>query len=834
MRRLAFSVLALALVACDGGDGPMLSEIAPQSVPVNEELMLQIPIDNPTGQAVELRVQNPELPAFETVTRLTTEPGGGVFRWSPLSSHVGTHDVVFELTDGGDTVYDSRTAVIEVLPCRDCAPVFVQPGPGGTYDLERDPCVRFDIEVLDDDSADVDISARSELPDRASLNPAGPKRATFDWCPTPDQVAASERYTVQLQADDGTSDRDPVEHDYVVVLRSGDKEGCPGADPQISVSSPAMGEALRSGTTYPVEITVTDDMGLRDPPLLYYTINEPESLEEPDVTQFEQIVFEEDGGSFVARIPDLGLEEDAMQEVWFLVSATDNDDPNGSVCDHRTDSAVVSFFAVGGAPADASLEQCDFCSESAECASGVCASTATGGRCVDACSDGMCSSGVCGATPTVEGGVRAGCGPVSEICGGSSGMCTNDGNEPNDTVATATAYASTITDGQICEGDLDHYSVSVPPGNRVAVALAFANSSGDLDLTLRAADGTILDTSASTRDMEEVEYCNSSGSNATYVARVEGYRTAENSYSLDAVVAPDAAMCCTEDMFEEDDSQMAARSITFGAGMGGTETAAFDGTVCAGDDDWIRIPMSGPGRIEVDLVFVHADGDIDIRLHDPSGTRIASGLSTSDDESIGVDVAGGGDYALRISVYGTPAGVPTYLGEVRRITGMGCASTDDCPRGTMCDGGSCVDDRCMSGMMCPTMHICMPAGPIPAAPTCGVECSVNSDCRGGEACKWNEAGRGCGDTGSGQNGDACTTFGDCGGQRSCVGWTGGYCARVGCSDNSDCESGTYCVTEGGLNVCAKSCVIDPCRSAQGYMCRFRPTLGGTSRFVCLP
>ena len=75
MRRLAFSLLALALVACDGGDGPMLSDIAAQTVNVNEELVLQLPIDNPTGQTVELRVLNPELPAFETVTRLTTGSG---------------------------------------------------------------------------------------------------------------------------------------------------------------------------------------------------------------------------------------------------------------------------------------------------------------------------------------------------------------------------------------------------------------------------------------------------------------------------------------------------------------------------------------------------------------------------------------------------------------------------------------------------------------------------------------------------------------------------------------------------------------------------------------
>lgn len=840
MRRLAFVLpIALWAAACDGGGGPTLEQIPPQSVRVNEELRVNIAIDNPNGDAVVLRVEDPMLPAFDSVHRISTEPGGAVFRWSPLSSQVGEHELVFNLTDtGGGTVYDSKTMLVEVLASEDSAPVFVHPGPGGTYDLERDPCVRFDIEVLDDDSADVDISSRAELPERASLNPAGPKRASFDWCPTPDQVASSERWTIQLQADDGEPDH-LVEHDYVIVLRTGNKEGCPGAEPMISVQSPSMGEAITSGTTYPVEVTVSDDMGLRDPPLLYYTTTAPEDPSMPDVTQFEQVVFEDVDGTFVARIPNLGLDEGAMTEVWFLVSATDNDDPNGSLCDHRTDSDVVSFFAVGGQPADGSLPQCDFCTNSTECASGICAATASGGRCVDSCSGGgMCTEGVCGATVTTEGASRAGCGPTSEICtgGGGGGPCMDDGREDDDVIADATPYTSMITDGQICENDDDFFSISVPQGNRVTVLLdGFMNSDGDLDLSLRQMDGTILDTSASVRDMEEVEYCNA-GTTETLYARVSGFLRDENAYDLTMSVAPDPGMCCMDDTFEDDDSQMAARSVSFGAPVMGTETAAFDGTVCGSDDDWIAIPMTDAGRIEVDLVFIDADGDLDIRLFDPMGTRIASSLSTSDDESIGVDVSGGGTYALQISLFG--GGGNDYLGEVRRITGMGCTTTDDCPRGTVCDAGSCVSDICTGS--CPPGHICQTGGPIPAANRCGLECMVNADCRSGEACKWNIEGRACGDTGSGQNGDSCSSFAACGGQRACLPYPGGYCARVGCTRGTDCETGTHCVEINGQNVCALHCIgfPSPCRTSEGYTCSLLPSImdreSTPNRFVCVP
>ncbi len=40
----------------------------------------------------------------------------------------------------------------------DSAPIFLRPGPGGTFDLSRDPCVHFDVEVRDDDSAEVALS----------------------------------------------------------------------------------------------------------------------------------------------------------------------------------------------------------------------------------------------------------------------------------------------------------------------------------------------------------------------------------------------------------------------------------------------------------------------------------------------------------------------------------------------------------------------------------------------------------------------------------------------------------------------------------------------------
>lgn len=665
LQTLLAPVLLLSLVACDGGGGdPTLQPIAAQTVRVNDVLDLTLPIDNPSGRAVEVSVQDPMLPSFDAVTSLSTTPGAAVFRWSPLASQTGTHTLTFVLSAAGGGELDRQDAIIEVLPSADAAPIFVRPGAGGTFDLERDPCVVFDVEVRDDDSASVEIGTRAALPERATLASAGPKRATFDWCPTPDQIASAERWTVQLYADDGDHPR--VEHDYVVVLRTGERGGCPGAPPVINVERPVMGEAVTSGTTYDVEATVSDDMGLRDAPLLYYTTTEPASLVDPDVTLFEQVSFEATGPTYTARIPSLGLAEGEMEEVFFLVSATDNDDSTGSLCDHRSDSDVVSFFAVGGMSPDGSSAQCDACSASLECASGICAAGAGGGRCVDACSDTDCTLGTCGATVTTEGGVRAGCGPTSEVCAGM-GMCTDDAREDDDTLATASVYSAAITDGQICAADEDHFGVAVGMGDAITVTLdGFSHASGDLDLELLASDGTILGTSASVRDSESVTYCNG-GAATTLTARVLGFGGAENAYSFRADVAPDPGGCCLDDTHEDDDSTSAARSLFFVSITGG-ERGDFDGTICAMDDDFIEIPMTGAGRIEVDLLFTHADGDIDMTLFDPAGATVRTSASATDDESIAVDVTASGTYVLR--VYGfrfAPGAGNLYLGEVRRL-----------------------------------------------------------------------------------------------------------------------------------------------------------------------
>jgi hypothetical protein len=814
--------LALGLWACSPGAAPRLLPVSHQTAEVNSTLRVPLDVDNPRGVPLVYRFVATSLVAIESIATISGSPSGGEFRFTPLASHVGTHSITFILSEPGGSEYDRQDMIVDVTAAADAAPVFLEPGAGGTFDLERDPCVRFHVEIRDDDSTSVDVRERSPLPDGAMLAASGPKSSDFAWCPTPDQIGASARWTIELEADD--LDHPPVPHDFVAVLRTGTSTGCPGLAPVITLTSPLASERVPSSTGYDVVITATDDRGLRDAPLLYWTTERPVDPAAPDVTTYAQASFVAEGAGFRARVPTLGLAEGEEREVFFTVSATDNDDATGTACDHRTDLLpVVSFFAVGGAGGGTAMA-CDPCTASVECASGICAPAAGGARCLDACTaaGSACAHGTCASVSTTEGAPASACGDVAAACSGSAG-CTDDAFEDDDSVAAAHALASGAAhfSAQICSNDDDYYAITPAAMDRVTVALAFTSAAGDLDLQLLDSLGTIVGSSAGTSDAETVSYCARSAS--PLYARVLGYSGAENAYTMDVTRA--AGACCVDDAFEPDDTQATARAIT------GTD---FDGTLCASDDDWIRLVTTGAAHVVVDLTFDLARADVDMELVGASGTVIASSLGTTDTEHIDAMVATAGTYAIHVFSLDT-AMSNDYLGMVTVTARATCTSTLGCPAGQICDTGACRSGTCTTASMCPATYLCPDAGPGTGASTCGASCTVNGDCRSGEACKRFPEGRACEAFGTGANGASCASFADCGGQRACLDWPGGYCARARCMADSDCETGTFCVTvAGGTNVCSLDCTTDATRCHAGITCRAITGVGGTPRHVCAP
>lgn len=822
--RLIGLSLALFLVACGSKADPKLDPIGPQSVSVSETLRVPLTVTNPDGVEITgFRFEAPDLedlPGFTRSAGVSGTTGGGEFRFTPLASHVGTYDITFIMTwSGGE---DRQNTTVEVIPAANTAPVFLRPGAGATYDLTRNPCVEFDLEVRDDDSSSVTISERVKLPEGAELTDNGDKTGMFHWCPTPDQVSSSLRYTIAMEATDEDASHPPTEHDYIIVLRGTPRADCPGTPPTISLTAPSEGGRVTYSGGFAVAATASDDMGLRDAPLLYYTTTEPEDLEHPDVTSFDQVIFAASGSGFSARVPSLGLADGEEAQVWIVASATDNDDTTGTACDHQTDTAVVSFTAVG-ASAAVNGSACDACGASTECSSGVCASAAGGAQCLDSCAGGeSCSAGTCGSVTSVDGAVTMACGDVAAVCMAST-ACTNDSNEPNEDVAHATALSGSEM-GQVCELDSDVYSVTASAGTRVDFTVnGFASDEGDLDLQILAADGTILASSASTDDIEMASYCMSTS--GTLYARVFGYHDAVNGYTISSSTGSCSA--CTDDSGENDDTFATARALE------GTDAdRLFDGTICPSDGDFIGFDVAATAMVTVSLT-TDGSGDVDIELLGSSG-RIAISESVTGDEII-EQTLGAGHYVVHVYAFEETT-TAYYVGSVTIGASSTCTTTTDCPLDTVCNAGHCVSDVCTSTASCPSGHLCPVAGPGAAVRHCAPACEVNSDCRSSStnACKRFAEGQGCARRGSAANGSACATFADCGGQRACMPWPSGYCARADCAANSECESGTYCGTVSGAGVCVLDCSSTPSLCRSGYTCSTLSDSAGASRHACVP
>lgn len=97
---------------------------------------------------------------------------------------------------------------------------------------------------------------------------------------------------------------------------------------------------------------------------------------------------------------------------------------------------------------------------------------------------------------------------------------------------------------------------------------------------------------------------------------------------------------CADDAFEENDLRAAATTLA--------NDVAVDANACPGDDDWYSLPVASGQLVTVVTDFVHANGDLDIRLFDPSGAQVDVSESTSDQEAITHTAAAAGSYALQV------------------------------------------------------------------------------------------------------------------------------------------------------------------------------------------
>lgn len=796
-----------------------LIAIPDQEIHVNQSLRIEILVNNPNGIPLEFSFSSAPLPSIETVTAIVGTPSGGLFTFTPLVSHVGEH--LFEFTvrwQGGE---DSESAFILVHSAAETAPVFLRPGSGGTYELEQDPCVNFDIEVKDDDSEEVVISEAGELPAGAEVVDLGNKRGSFFWCPTPEQVNLSARWTVLLSADDG--EHPSTEKSYIAVLRTPQKEDCPGEPPTVTIVSPEKGEQVAGmGVGYQVVLTAVDELGLREPPLLYYSENGPADEESLDLTGFEQVVCQEETGQWSCWIPDLGLIFDEERLVYIVASVTDNDDPSGTLCDHTTDSELLRFVALGVPPEEA-LGLCEPCGQSEACETGTCGFIDLESLCLQPCDDSLCSMADCVEVTSAEGLLVSVCMEEEASCASiEPGSCDDDAYEENDDLLSATMLTWDDLEGIICSDDADYFQFYVLPDEEIEVTLSgFLNEEGDLDIYLSDDADVLLGSSAGLTNEERVVLNNYEG--WAYLL-VEGFMGDGNSYQLTLDRRDSEA--CEEDILEPNDSPDTATTLL--------PSSLYEGMICPDNADYMAFDVVAPAHVNIFLLFEYEETDLDLELYDPYGALIGVSLHSDSDEEIDLDVGVSGTYIMR--VYGYLDATGEYLAEVTVSSISQCTADADCPLGTYCGESGCVEGTCDAYEDCPTTHVCPFSSPDESTSYCGLRCIGDEDCRALESCKQFFEGWACGVFGSGSTGSSCSGHQDCAAALGCVPWINGYCAAVGCSESGQCQVGSYCVSRDGLNYCLQDCweSDDLCRVAEGYECEILYDTEDSLQFACVP
>lgn len=628
-------IIPLALVACGGeNQAPVVDPLSDQVAFVNSEFSLSVVASDPDGDSLTFTFAS-ELAGLDKRSSLTqTTPGRALFKWTPLAADAGPQAFDFAVSDGEATTTQTISINVQSSTEGSTAPVFVKPlGTGTTVDLTKAECAEVPLVIEDTDSAEVTLAQEEPVVPGTEVLQTGEFEGTWTFCPTKEQVASDDRYTVTLSADDG--DNAKTLKNYLIVLRSGDGQGCPGEAPIIAHKA----EDVSSVVGLTITANISDDNGMKYEPLFYYSSDAP--ADPPDLaamTQVSMLLLDGDmkSGTWGADVPNpvAGAGAGASDQLHYVIVAQDNDDDMGA-CDHVTQMPATGAYEItvtnpGGS---GGLGLCETCTADAQCGSDGdnCVLFDGATHCFSGCdqdsdcpTDYYCSFGQ---FESVDGAEARQCIPDDYECSGqviNPGTCSDDAYEDNDTLVEASSqellmpgnYANLVSCPlQTYGDDEDWYRIDVSTDATVSVTLS-GGSATDLDLAIKDASGTVIDKSDSLSSSEEIEACLTPG---IYYLHVYGWGTGENSYTLNYSQTPSTCGggSCEDDDNEDDDELGEARDAQFTNGKHVATTQA----ICSMDQDWYAVDMFSGETLYATLEFLQSspDEDLDIWLFDNNG-----------------------------------------------------------------------------------------------------------------------------------------------------------------------------------------------------------------------
>jgi len=643
----------MALASGCSNQAPTLPSVPSQEASVGIQLSFEIIGADANNDELEWSVSSSTLEDIATrgapATLTPFDSQSAYFRWTPLTSDVGSHTLIVTADDGRQ---QTELPVAVTVSSGAAVPVFREPlGSGTTLDLRETDCMSVDVVVEDADGADVSLTLQEPIEEGYDFDQDQPMAGTFSFCPTDKQIEAAERYPVTFVAED--RDGHIATKKYLIVLRRDLLTGCPGDGPQISHTSDANASTVLDLS---IEASISDDIAVHGAPVLYFSTVEPTDPTSLDVASFSQVEMTlssgtAQSGTYTGSIPNPVLSEPvgSQRSLYYFIEASDNDDAAGP-CDHRSTAPIDDVYelVVERPASGAGLGTCETCSADVQCDSGRCIATGGGEvQCLDSCSGpgDSCATGTCSdvAWASVDSAIGNVCLPDEDSC---QDACAPDAYEDNDTIddpgVTDLADGS-YDDLTICVGptgamDDDYFGLLLGDATPMEAVVSFAHADGDLDLQLLDEDGGGLESSLGVGDVESVNRCLAPG---LYFLRVYSpFAGINTSYDLDLSLP--SGGCCAADGEEPDDGMFDAVPVSAGDYFG-------DRSICPNDEDWYEIDLEAGDTVEVTLLFDQAtsDQDLDIHFYDSSGSDLTpcppcdidNGQSGSADEYFEYSVA---------------------------------------------------------------------------------------------------------------------------------------------------------------------------------------------------
>ena len=222
----------------------------------------------------------------------------------------------------------------------------------------------------------------------------------------------------------------------------------------------------------------------------------------------------------------------------------------------------------------------------------------------------------------------------------NSSVIGDDDYEDNDTEGEAYGLTSNHTRlsnllGPGMQLDDDWYAITIGDDNfGLYVECLFDDSEGDIDMEIYDDFGTPIIRRDSSTDNEILDL-DVSVPGGIYYIRIYGPNLG-NAYDLYFIAR-------NEDIYEENDSAAGAYDIN-----ALTPPLADFAVATQSDDDWFKITVDQNNSfLEVELDYLHENGNIDLKVYDASNLLVADSLTADDTESVFFK-SGAGDYFIKV------------------------------------------------------------------------------------------------------------------------------------------------------------------------------------------